>query len=138
MIPLPEVLVRYRPDFVAMTLFFWLVSVPNWIGIGFAFICGLLLDTLHGSLLGQHALAMVVISYITLKLHLRIRVFTIWQELIAIALLLGIYHFLLFWSASIGNQGLNYGWSHATQLVASVVFWPAWVVFLNTIASRPR
>lgn len=136
--PLPDTLETYRPDFVALTLFFWLVSVPNWIGVGVAWFCGMLLDTLHGSLLGQHALALTVFSFITLKFHLRIRVFTIWQELIALLLLLGVYHFLLFWSDGIGNQTVNYGWSHVAQLFASVAIWPAWVVILNALARRAR
>ncbi len=136
--PLPEWLSSYRPDFVVLTIFFWLVSVPNWVGVGVAWACGMLLDTLHGSLLGQHALALTVFSFITLKFHLRIRVFTIWQELIALLLLLSVYHFLLFWSDGIGNQNVNYGWSHAAQLFASVAIWPVWVTILNTLARRSR
>ncbi len=136
--PLPDWLASYRPDFVALTLFFWLVSVPNWIGVGVAWACGMLLDTLHGSLLGQHAFALTVFSFITLKFHLRIRVFTIWQELIALLLLLGVYHFLLFWSDGIGNQTVNYGWSHLAQLAASVAIWPVWVVILNALARQSR
>lgn len=136
--PLPEWLAPYRPDFVALTLFFWLVSVPNWIGVGVAWAFGMLLDTLHGSLLGQHALALTVFSFITLKFHLRIRVFTIWQELVALLLLLSVYHFLLFWSDGIGSQTVHYGWSHLAQLFASVAIWPAWVTLLNAVARRSR
>ncbi|MEM7082571.1 MAG: rod shape-determining protein MreD [Pseudomonadota bacterium] len=136
--PLPESLNAFRPDFVALTLFFWLVSVPNWIGVAVAWLCGLLLDTLHGSLLGQHALALTVFAFITLRFHLRIRVFTIWQELVALFILLGVYHFLLFWSDGIGNQSVNYGWSHLAQLAASIAVWPVWVLMLNTLARRTR
>ncbi|NNF17334.1 MAG: rod shape-determining protein MreD [Gammaproteobacteria bacterium] len=135
-VPLPELLQPYRPDLVALTVFFWLVSVPNWIGVGIAFFCGLLLDSLHGSLLGQHALALTVFAYITLKFHLRIRVFTVWQELVALFLLLFIYHFLLFWSDGLSQQIKNPGWSHLAQLFASVAIWPAWVVLLNSFARR--
>lgn len=137
-VPLPDVIQPYRPDFIVLTLFFWLVSVPNWIGVGVAFVCGLLLDTLQGSLLGQHALALVVFAYITLKFHLRIRVFTIWQELIALLLLLFIYHFLLFWSDGISQQVTAPGWGHLAQLFASVAIWPAWVFLLNTLARRSQ
>lgn len=137
-VPLPMVLDSYRPDFVALTIFFWLVSVPNWIGVGIAWFCGLLLDTLHGSFLGQHALALTVLAYITLKFHRRIRVFTIWQELIALLFLIFIYHFLLFWSDGVSTRTASHGWSHMAQWFATVAIWPAWVLLLNTIARHSR
>jgi rod shape-determining protein MreD len=40
---------------------------------------GIVLDTLSGSLLGQHALALLVIVYIAERLHLRMRVFPMSQ-----------------------------------------------------------
>ena len=55
------------PDFVAVTLFFWTLRQPNWVGMLIAFLCGILIDVQQGSLLGQHALAYVILSEMAVR-----------------------------------------------------------------------
>ena len=57
------------PDFVAITLFFWTLRQPNWVGMLIAFLCGILIDVQQGSLLGQHALAYVILSYMAVRVQ---------------------------------------------------------------------
>ena len=45
------------PDFVAMTLVFWSIYQPRKVGIGIAFLMGLVMDVHSASLLGENALA---------------------------------------------------------------------------------
>jgi rod shape-determining protein MreD len=45
------------PDFVALTLVFWNIHHPRKVGIGVAFLMGVLVDVNDATLLGQHALA---------------------------------------------------------------------------------
>lgn len=45
------------PDFLAVALVFWNVHQPRRVGVGAAFVLGLLMDVHQGALLGQHALA---------------------------------------------------------------------------------
>ena len=78
-LPLPEVIVSFRPDWVAIVLIYWSLFKPGRFGFLTAFWLGLVLDTLYGSLLGQHALALLTVTYVTRHFHLRIRVFPIWQ-----------------------------------------------------------
>ena len=48
--------VNAMPDFLALALVFWNVQQPRRVGIGAAFVFGLLMDVHQGALLGQHAL----------------------------------------------------------------------------------
>jgi rod shape-determining protein MreD len=64
-IPLPGGLDRFRPDWVAMVLIYWGMALPHRIGIGVGWGVGLLLDVGRGGLLGQHALALAVVAYLT-------------------------------------------------------------------------
>jgi rod shape-determining protein MreD len=74
--------------------------------VGTAWFAGLLLDVMHGYLLGANALAMTAVGYLTLKMYLRIRVFPLSQQSLAVAMILGLYHFILFWVEGIvGNNG---------------------------------
>ena len=83
-LPLPEVIVFLRPDWVAIVLVYWSLFKPGHFGFLTAFWLGLVLDTLYGSLLGQHALALLAVTYIARHFHLRIRVFPIWQMSVTI------------------------------------------------------
>jgi rod shape-determining protein MreD len=51
------------PDLLALVLVFWNVHQPRRVGVGVAFLFGLLMDVHDGALLGQHALAYTLLSY---------------------------------------------------------------------------
>jgi rod shape-determining protein MreD len=52
----------FFPDWVMLVILFWSVRAPLLVGTGTAFVLNLLMDV-DGSLMGQHALAYVLISY---------------------------------------------------------------------------
>ena len=55
-LPLPDWVALIRPEWVALVLIYWCMALPGRVGVGFAWITGLLLDVLRAGLLGQHAL----------------------------------------------------------------------------------
>ena len=59
-IPLPEWGEALRPAWVALVVFYWVLALPERFNIGWAWLTGLLLDALTGSLLGAHALVLMV------------------------------------------------------------------------------
>ena len=61
------------PDLLAVVLVFWNVHQPRRVGVGVAFVFGLLMDVHEGALLGQHALAYTLLSYIAISLHRRVQ-----------------------------------------------------------------
>lgn len=125
-----------RPDFVAMTVVFWIVSIPSWVGVGIAWICGLALDTLTGALLGEHAAALALIAWIAFRFHQRIRVFPLWQECFAVFLLLCVYHLVLTWvGGTIGRHLSSLQW---IPVLTSVIVWPLWSHALNSAVRRVR
>ena len=64
------------PDFLALVLVFWNVHQPRRVGVGLAFVFGLLMDVNAGALLGQHALAYTLLSFFAVTIHRRLSVFT--------------------------------------------------------------
>ncbi len=60
------------PDFVALTVVFWSIHQPRKVGIGIAFIMGLLMDVHTASLLGENALAYTLLSYFAITIHRRV------------------------------------------------------------------
>ncbi len=72
------------PDLLAVVLVFWNVHQPRRVGIGVAFVCGLLMDVNDGSLLGQHALAYTLLSYVAITIHRRLLWFGIAEQALQI------------------------------------------------------
>jgi rod shape-determining protein MreD len=96
-VPLPDVIAPLRPDWVAVVLLYWSLMAQRHFSLLTAFWMGLALDTLSGALLGQNALALLVIVYLAEKFHLRFRVFPVSQLAIVVLVLLGLFEFILFW-----------------------------------------
>jgi rod shape-determining protein MreD len=65
------------PDFLALALVFWNTHQPRKVGIGAAFAFGLMMDVHDASLLGEHALAYTLISYVAITLHRRVLWFSL-------------------------------------------------------------
>ena len=53
MMPLPDAIAPFRPDWIALILIFWAMTVPRSYSIGIAWIVGVVLDVAQGTLLGQ-------------------------------------------------------------------------------------
>ena len=60
------------PDLLALVLVFWNVHQPRRVGVGVAFVFGLLMDVHEGALLGQHALAYTLLSFGAISAHRRL------------------------------------------------------------------
>lgn len=67
----------WTPDLLAVVLAFWSVHQPRRVGIGVSFAFGLLMDVHQSALLGQHALAYAVLSFLAIALHRRLLWFSV-------------------------------------------------------------
>lgn len=96
-LPLPDWVQIYRPNWVALVLIYWSMALPKRVGLWFAFFTGLILDTSQGTLLGQHTLALVVIIFINMNFYQRIRVLALAQQAIYIFILLLVNQVIVAW-----------------------------------------
>ena len=122
-IPLPAAVAAFRPDWVPLVMIYWALITPERFGLLTALWLGLALDTLSGALLGQHAIAMLVVVYLSLRFHLRIRVFPIWQMTMTVFAMLAIYEFVLFWVDGVAGRTVPYIERWAPVLTGALL-WP--------------
>ena len=134
LVPLPHAVSSFRPDLVAVVLLYWSLSAPRRFSLLTAFWMGIVLDTLSGSLLGQHALALLVIVYIAERLHLRIRVFPMSQLGLVVLALLGLYEFILFWIDGVAGRTVPVSERWGPPLAGTLV----WLVLLAVFAGGRR
>ena len=123
MIPLPGWAQLLRPEWVAMVVIYWSMALPNRFGIGASWFAGLILDVTRDSLLGQHALALVVVSFITIRLHQRIRVYPPGQQAITVFLIMIINFLIILWIRGIMGQAPGL-WQILLPALSSAVLWP--------------
>lgn len=97
LIPFPDWAQYYRPPWVTLILIYWCMALPERVGVGIGWLLGLSLDILTGSLLGQHALGLSIVAFLTLKLHLRVRVLPLRQQVFTILILLLVERLLTIW-----------------------------------------
>ncbi|NNF52510.1 MAG: rod shape-determining protein MreD [Gammaproteobacteria bacterium] len=136
-VPLPEWATDARPDWLALMVIYWSLALPRKFGIGSAWTAGLALDALTGTLLGQHALGLSLIAFISLKFHLRIRVFPIWQQTMTVFMMLAINQFVLFWVDGLaGAAGMPP--TRWLPVVTGTLLWPLIAQLLGAVRSRRR
>lgn len=81
---LPLGRVPWAPDWVALLVVFWGVHQPRRVGLTIAFLLGLAMDVHAGSLLGQHALAYSLLSYLAITVHRRLLWFGLAEQALQI------------------------------------------------------
>lgn len=87
-VPLPDWLQPLRPYWLALVLAYWLLEVPDRVGLGVAFGLGLLADLAFGGLLGEQALRLVVLAFIMERFRPRLRFFLMSQQALTLGVLL--------------------------------------------------
>lgn len=132
MLPLSADATHWRPQFVLLTVCYWLFRRPLLHGVGFAWLSGLALDLVVGDLIGRHALAFAVCGCVLLLLQQRMRHFRLGHQAILVLLLVALSQCLIYALTLI----LRADWHGALLLapaLSSMLFWPVLVVVLASL-----
>jgi rod shape-determining protein MreD len=134
-LPLPDSVDPYRPEWVVLVLLYWIMALPHRLGVSIAWLLGICLDILKGALLGQHAMAIAIVAYLMLKMHQRVRVYPYWQQAIMVGSLLLLYQALLLWIYGLTGT-LTTGWPYWLPSLTGTVLWPWLFVLMRDVRRR--
>jgi rod shape-determining protein MreD len=67
----------WMPDLLAVVMLFWCVHQPRMVGIGVAFLFGVMTDVHQAALLGQHALTFTALGFLAVMVHRRLLWFSV-------------------------------------------------------------
>ena len=127
-LPLPGGVDEFRPQWMALTLIYWTLVLPNRVGIFWAWGAGLAMDITMETILGQHTLSLSVLSYLVLKLRRRLRVFPPVQQALSVWVLLLVERLLFLWvHGATGQPTPPLGYWLPTFI--GLLLWP-WVFIL--------
>lgn len=123
------------PDFVALVLVFWSIHQPRKVGIGIAFMMGLLMDVHDATLLGENALSYTLLSYFAIMIHRRVLWFKLPTQaahVLPLMLMMQIVQLVVRMMVS----GTFPGWLYFMESVFAAALWP--VVTLLLLAPQRR
>lgn len=136
-LPVPEWAQELRPQWVALTIIYWCLALPDRVGVFWAFFTGLVLDVTAGTLLGQHALSLSVVAYLVVELYPRIRIFPLWQQSLFVWVLLLVERLLSLWVIGATGQPTPTLWYWAPTFVG-MLLWPWIFIVLRDVRRRFR
>jgi rod shape-determining protein MreD len=132
LLPLPGTLQALRPFWIALVLAYWLIEAPDRVGLGFAFLLGLVGDVVDGGLLGEQALRLVILAFIVQRFRARLRFFPLSQQALTIGALLV--------NDRIVSAGLHIAlgeptlpWAYWGAAVVGMLLWPAVFLILDAL-----
>ncbi len=117
------------PDLLALVLVFWNVHQPRRVGVGFAFAFGLVMDVQQGALLGQHALAYTLLSYLAITVHRRVLWFSLPAQALHVLPVFVAAHAVAMLARLLAG-GMFPGWWLLAAPVFEALLWPVVVVLL--------
>ena len=117
------------PDLLALVLVFWNVHQPRRVGVGFAFAFGLVMDVHQGAVLGQHALAYTLLSYLAITVHRRVLWFTVPAQALHVLPVFFAAHVVAL-VARLAAGGMFPGWAVLLAPAFEALLWPLVVVVL--------
>ena len=121
--PMPTFTEIGRPLWLAMLLTYWVLLLPERVGMVTAWLLGLAQDVLYGNLLGQNALILGLITFLVLSLHQRLRMFPAWQQCLVLVVVYGLAQLLQLWlNAPTGNRPPTL--TFLLPALVSALLWP--------------
>lgn len=127
-LPMPDWTVWLRPAWVLLILIYWSMMLPDRVNIGVAWLVGLIVDLLSGTLLGEHALAYTVVIYFVSRIYIRLRIAPLLQQSMSILFFILLYQLILYCIQGFIGELPN---THLYWLsaVTSMLLWP-WLFIL--------
>ncbi len=123
LVPLPGLLEPLRPYWVGLVIIYWAMEVPDPIHLGTAFLLGLFLDLITASLMGLHALSLVVLVYLVRRFRARMRFFPPWQQALAVLALLVNDRIIQLWALLLLGEPMP-SWRYWLAPLVGMAIWP--------------
>ncbi len=137
MVALPDVIAPFRPEWVALTLVYWAYATADKPVLLAAWLSGLALDVLFNSLLGQHALALLTVTFLVRRLRGSLIIFPLPQVALALSAAWVLYAFLMFWIDGLTHHSAvpSLRW---LPVISTTLIWPLAALVMDRFRAQPK
>ncbi|HIF9446082.1 TPA: rod shape-determining protein MreD [Photobacterium damselae] len=126
--PWPGPFEPFRPSWVMLVAFYWVLALPHRVNVGTALIVGLLWDLMLGSTLGVRGLMMSILCYIVALNFQVLRNLSLWQQAVIVALLSVAGKLIEFWAEYLVSD-ISFEPQQLWAVVLNFLLWP-WLFLL--------
>jgi rod shape-determining protein MreD len=113
----------WAPDWLALAIVFWSVHQPTRVGMGAAFVFGLLMDVHQAALLGQHALSYTMLGFFAIMIHRRLLWFSSTSQALQVLPLFAVARLIELAIRMAGGAAFP-GWTLFVAPVIEAALWP--------------
>ena len=131
--PASGIVLVVRPDFLALVILYWCIQEPRYMGVGIAWLLGLVIDVSDATVFGQHALAYAVLAYAAEYFRRRVLRFPLWQQAPQVAALLVLCAALVMLVRFVGGAAMP-SWAYFVPCFVGALLWP----LLSTLLQWPQ
>ena len=121
--PLPDFFHGIRIEWVSLAIIFFSMMNVSLMGVITAWTIGLLLDLLQGGLLGENALILSIISYLSYRFRFQVRVYPDWQLMIVTLFFLSFGNLISLWIRGFSGRMLFVTEEWLSIFIAALI-WP--------------
>ena len=136
-LPPPDLVFLYWPDWVVVVVFYWALMLPERIGPWIGFIVGTLLEVISVKSFGVIGLGMATLAFAVNRAHLQLRVLSIWQQMIVVGVFVGIFKLLTGWLYGL-ISGFAISSEYFYSLIGCMVSWPFIFILLQEFRRTAR
>ncbi len=135
LLPMPDMLSMVRPALIPLVAIFWIMALPQYYGLFFAWSLGLMMDVLYGAVFGQNAMAMLFMALAVNQLNRRLRMYPWWQQSFMVLVIVGLYELAAIWIGSATGQRAP-SLLYLLPAVTSALLWPWLAAILHGFRRR--
>ncbi|MDA9272277.1 rod shape-determining protein MreD [bacterium] len=127
-LPLPTFIANFRPPWVLLLVLYVQFFLPSYFRVTGVFFLGLCLDVLLSTVIGEHAFALLLTSWLAADKTRRFNFFSTIQQMLLLSLFCLVYQFMIYLLDA--SLGYNYGIISALEAALfGMLFWP-WLKLL--------
>lgn len=130
-IPLPVTVGFYRPDLLLIVVLFIQCCLPQYFRVTWVFLLGVFLDVLYAGTLGQHALAIIITTWIANNRSSNFKHYSILQQMSVVTIFVVAHQAVLY----LTNVFFGYTVDMRAYVITtfiSVLFWPCLKILFAT------
>lgn len=135
-LPLPDLLTGLRPPCLLLFILYVQFFMPGYFSLTALFLLGLCLDVLLATILGEHALTLLLTTWLASGMAPRFKFFPMGQQMALIGLLACVYQFVILFTDAFSGYPYNISAVIGSALI-SMLLWP-WIRVLADGALLPR
>ena len=136
-VQLPDWLYNFWPDWVALVLIYWALAVPSRIGPFMGFVIGTILEVMLVRKFGVLGLGFAVLAFIANSANQQLRMMTLWQQTLLIALFMLAFKIITGWLYGIVSD-FTISREYWFSLLGNMFVWPFLFILMEEIRRALR